>query len=225
LTELSTLSGLVIDVFADVVCPWCFIGERRLARALARRPGVTAVRRWRPFQLQPHLPPEGIAWADFVRTKFGGPERARPIFDRVTAVGSTVQATFDFDRVANAPNTANAHRLILFAAERGDEWRLVERLFRAHFADGLDIADSATLVDLAVDVGLDRTSVRRYVASDRNCDAIARSQLTAERLGITGVPFFIFGGRHVISGAQAEDALTRAIDLVSTDTLAGDYPR
>lgn len=225
MTESSTASGLAIDVFADVICPWCYIGERRLTRALARRPGVAAARRWRPFQLQPHLPAEGVAWPDFVRTKFGGFERARPMFERVAGVGATVGATFDFARIANSPNTADAHRLILLAAEHGDEWPLVDRLFRAHFAEGRDIGDVETLAELAESVGVDRDEVRRYFASDRNRGVVSRSQQTAQELGINGVPFFVFGGRYGLSGAQPEEVLTRAIDLIATDTLAGDYPR
>lgn len=225
MTASSTAAGVAIDVFADVVCPWCYIGERRLERALAQRPGVSTTRRWRPFQLQPHMPRKGIAWPEFIRTKFGDPERARPIFDRVTGVGASVGAVFDFDRVANAPNTADAHRVILFAAERGNEWPLVDRLFRAHFAEGRDIGDAETLAELAGSVGLDRAEVRRYLTGDGNRDAVARSQRTAEELGITGVPLFVFAGRYAVSGAQPEDVLTRAIDLVATDTLAGDQPR
>jgi predicted DsbA family dithiol-disulfide isomerase len=224
MTASNTVTGVAIDVFADVVCPWCYIGERRLQRALARRPGAIT-RRWRPFQLQPHMPREGIAWPDFIRTKFGGPEQARAIFDRVTSVGTTVGATFDFDRVASAPNTADAHRAILFAAERGDEWPLVDRLFRAHFAEGRDIGDAETLAELAGNVGLDPAEVHDYLASDRNRDAVGQSQRRADELGITGVPFFIFAGRYAVSGAQPEELLGRAIDLVANDTLAGDQPR
>jgi predicted DsbA family dithiol-disulfide isomerase len=225
MTASSTATGVAIDVFSDVVCPWCYIGERRLERARAQRRGAPTTRRWRPFQLQPHMPREGIAWREFIRTKFGGPERARAIFDRVTGVGASVGAMFDFDRVASAPNTADAHRLILLAAEIGDEWPLVGRLFRAHFAEGRDIGDTDTLAELAESVGLNRAEARRCLASDRNGDAVAQSQRTAEELGITGVPFFVFGRRYAVSGAQPEDVLTRAIDLVSTDTLAGNQPR
>jgi predicted DsbA family dithiol-disulfide isomerase len=225
MTSSSTATRVAIDVFADVVCPWCYIGERRLEGALAQRPGVSTTRRWQPFQLQPHMPRAGIDWPEFIRTKFGRPERARAIFDRVTGVGASVGATFDFDRVAKAPNTADAHRLILLAAERGDEWPLVDGLFRAHFAEGRDIGDAETLAELAASVGLDQAEARRYLASDRNRDAVVQSQRTAEELGITGVPFFVFGGRYAVSGAQPEDVLTRVIDIVATDTLAGHQPR
>jgi predicted DsbA family dithiol-disulfide isomerase len=225
MTAPSTSARMAIDVFADVICPWCYIGERRLERALAQRPGISTRRRWRPFQLQPHMPREGIAWAEFIRAKFGGPEHARPIFDRVAAVGASLGLTFAFDRVANAPNTADAHRLILLAAARGDEWPLVDRLFRAHFAEGRDIGNADTLAEVAASVGLNAADVRRHLTSDGNRDAVAQSQQTAEELAITGVPFFVFGGRYGVSGAQPENLLIRAIDLISNDTLVGHQAR
>jgi predicted DsbA family dithiol-disulfide isomerase len=220
MTESSTVRALSIDVFADVVCPWCYIGDRRLERALAQRRGLAAVRRWRPFQLQPHMPRAGIPWPDFVRTKFGGPEQARPIFERVAAVGETVGARFDFKRIANAPNTVDAHRLILLAAERGDEWALVDRLFQAHFAEGCDIGDVETLAELATAVGLARDEARSYLTGRRNRDAVDASQRAADELGVTGVPFFVFAGRYGVSGAQPEELLTHVIDRASDDTLA-----
>ncbi len=212
MTKSSTATELAIDVFADVVCPWCYIGERRLERALARRPDLQVTRRWRPFQLQPAMPAAGIPWAEFVRTKFGGSERARPMFERVTAVGASVGASFDFARIVNAPNTADAHRLILLAADGGDEWPLVDRLFRAHFAEGRDVGDRDTLVEIAWESGLDGDAARRLLAGDANRDSVAQSQRFAEEVGISGVPFLIFGGTYAVSGAQPEAVLLQAIE-------------
>jgi predicted DsbA family dithiol-disulfide isomerase len=210
-TETSTATRLTIDVFADVVCPWCYIGEKRLERALAERPQLEVTRRWRPFQLQPHLPAGGLPWPDFVRAKFGGFQHANPLFERVATIGAAVGATFDFGRIFNAPNTADAHRLILFAAEAGDEWPLVERLFRAHFAEGRDVGDRETLAELAGAAGLDAEAARRYLAGEQNRDAVTQSQRAAAHLGVSGVPFFVFGGRYAVSGAQPESVLLAAI--------------
>jgi len=221
MTESSTATGLAIDVFADVVCPWCYIGEKRLERALAQRRGLQVTRRWRPFQLQPAMPVAGLAWGDFVRSKFGGFERARPMFARVAAVGATVGATLDFDRVFNAPNTADAHRLILHAADHGDEWPLVERLFRAHFADGRDIGDRSTLAELAGEAGLDAAGTRRFLAGDEKRGDVTASQSAAARLGVSGVPFFVFGGVYAVSGAQPEEVLLEALDRAAGD---GGFP-
>jgi predicted DsbA family dithiol-disulfide isomerase len=212
MTESTTATGLTIDVFADVVCPWCYIGKERLERALAQRRGVDVTRRWRPFQLQPHLPAAGMAWSDFVGSRFGGFERASPMFERVTSIGASAGVTFDFGRVAAAPNTTDAHRLILLAAEAGDEWPLVDRLFRAHFADGRDVGDRETLAELAADAGLGAEDVRRYLAGDRNRHAVADSQRAAEQVGVTGVPFFVFAGMYAVAGAQSEEVLMQAID-------------
>ena len=212
MTESSTATGLAIDVFADVVCPWCYIGEKRLERALAQRPELQVTRRWRPFQLQPGMPAAGVDWSDFVRSKFGGFDRARPMFDRVREIGAGVGATFDFGRVFNAPNTAEAHRLILLAAEQGHEGPLVDRLFRAHFAEGRDVGDRQTLVELGREAGIDAAVARDYLAGERNRDAVAQSQRSAEELGVSGVTFFVFGGVYAVSGAQPEEVLIRAID-------------
>lgn len=217
MTHSGTDVGVIIDVFADVVCPWCYIGERRLERAMSPRRAVRISRRWRPFQLQPDMPPDGQSWPEFVRTKFGGMERARPIFERVTAVGASVGVPFDFGRIASAPNTMDAHRLILLAAHHGDEWPLVARLFRAHFVDGRDVGDRETLVEIAREQGLDAAEAGQYLASDAGRAAVLQSQLTASDLGIAGVPFFVLGGRYGVSGAQPEDVLTRAIDRALED--------
>jgi predicted DsbA family dithiol-disulfide isomerase len=163
------------------------------------------------------MPAAGIPWPEFIRSKFGGRDRAGPLFDRVTAVGASVGLTFDFGRITSAPNTLDAHRLILFAAEHGDEWALVDRLFRGHFAEGLDVGDRDTLGGLAGSLGLDADEVQRYLASDRNRDAVIDSQRTAAELGISGVPFFVLGGRYGVSGAQPEDVFTRAIDRASAE--------
>jgi predicted DsbA family dithiol-disulfide isomerase len=212
MTQTTTATRLAISVFADVVCPWCYIGERRLERALAQRPEVQAVRRWRPFQLQSGMPRGGIPWPEFVQTKFGGPERARPMFDRVTAVGASVGAIFDFDRMFNAPNTADAHRLILFAGDRGDEWPIVDRLFRAHFAEGRDVGDRRTLAEIAREAGLDAVEVSRYLEGDEKRVEVVESQRLAGRIGVSGVPFFVFAGAYAVSGAQPEPVFLEAID-------------
>jgi predicted DsbA family dithiol-disulfide isomerase len=220
MTESSAAPGLAIDVFADVVCPWCYIGERRLERALAQRPAVQTVRRWRPFQLQPQMPAAGIPWADFMRSRFGGAERARPMFDRVASIAATVGLALDFDKVFNAPNTTDAHRVILFAAEHGPEWPLVDRIFRAHFAEGRDVGDRRTLAELAADVGLEAKEVGQYLASDRHRDSVRESQREAERLGVRGVPFFVVDGRYAVSGAQLEEVFLEAIDRATDEAPA-----
>jgi predicted DsbA family dithiol-disulfide isomerase len=204
---------MVIDVYADIVCPWCYIGTRRLASAIAQRPGVPVERHWRPFQLQPALPKAGVAWPEFVERKFGGAERAREVFARVASVGAADGIAFDFERVAGAPNTRDAHRLILFAGREGREWELADALFAAYFARGRDLGDHEQLAEVAASVGLSRATARDYLAGDEGGAEVDASQREAYQAGVTGVPFYVLDGRYALSGAQPLEVFLRALDL------------
>ena len=208
---------MLIEVYADIACPWCYIGERRLARALAQRPDLPVERHWRPFQLQPGLPPAGLPWAEFVQYKFGGLHRAQTIFGQVGAIGAADGITFNFDRIAGAPNTRDSHRLILLAAEHGREWETVEALFAAYFADGRDVSNSEELAAVAAGVGLDGGAVRDFLAGDAHIATVDASQAEAHQLGISGVPFYIFDGRYGLSGAQPVEVFLQALDLVAAE--------
>lgn len=205
---------MIIDVYADIVCPWCYVGERRLEQALAQRPQLKVERRWQPFQLNPAMPAAGLDWADFARRKFGGIERAQAAFAQVAAAGAPDGITFAFDRVASAPNTVDAHRLILFARQHGREWELAEALFAAYFSHGRNLNDPEQLVMLATSAGLDQDAVRDLLASDAGVAEVAASQLAAEQQRIQGVPFYIFDGRYAISGAQPVSVFVRALDQI-----------
>ncbi len=153
-----------IDVISDVVCPWCYIGQRRLAEALARLPAADAARRatirWHPFQLNPDLPQAGVSRKTYLEDKFGGPERAAQIYARVAAAGATVGIPFAFDRIEIQPNTRDAHRLIAWAQAQGDASGLVERLFRAYFIEGRAIGDRDVLAAIAGEAGFDSAAAR-----------------------------------------------------------------
>ncbi|MGH3144197.1 MAG: DsbA family oxidoreductase [Rubrobacter sp.] len=203
---------MLIDVFSDVVCPWCYIGEKRLKKVLRERPYLEATVRWRPFQLQPGMPEGGLPWAEFARRKFGGEAGARAAFAQVAVAGEPDGVCFDFDRVASAPNTVNAHRLILYAAQRDLQWETAEALFRAYFVEGRDLNDRGQLVDLASGVGLDAGEVGEYLVSEDGTDEVQAGQQEAERLGITGVPFYVFDKRYALSGAQPVEVFGRALE-------------
>lgn len=211
---------MTIDVFADIACPWCYIGEARLQRALAQRPDLQAERRWRPFQLQPGLPPEGLPIDPFFHDKFGGRERTEAMFAHVTRVGAADGLLFDFSRLAGAPNTADAHRLILFAGEHERTWPMAEALFRGYFAEGRHPGHTEDLVALAAEAGLPEAEVREFLAGDRLRDDVARSQDEASRLGVTGVPFYVFDGRYAVSGAQPPEAFMGVLDKVAEEAEA-----
>lgn len=204
---------MLLDVYSDVVCPWCYIGEKRLAKVLAERPDLEAEVRWRPFQLQPGMPRGGLPWAEFTRRKFGGEDGAKAAFARVIAAGEPDGIHFDFDRVASAPNTVDAHRLILFAGERGLQWEVADALFSAYFTEGRDLNDHEDLAAVASGAGLDAADVREYLAGEDNASEVYSSQEEARRLGITGVPFYVFDGRYALYGAQPVEVFEEALEM------------
>jgi predicted DsbA family dithiol-disulfide isomerase len=189
-----------------------YMGEKRLAKALADGPDLEVEVRWRPFQLQPGMPEGGLPWSEFTRKKFGGEDGAKAAFARVVAAGESDGIRFDFDRVASAPNTVDAHRLILFAGDHGLQWEVADALFRAYFTEGRDLNDHEALVALASGLGLDATEVREYLAGEAGASEVYSSQEEARRLGITGVPFYVFDGRYALYGAQPAEVFKEALE-------------
>lgn len=210
------LRTIPLELYADLVCPWCWIGDRRLMDALARvreaHPEVHFDLMWRPFQLDPTIPAEGHDWADFVERKFGGMLRAQPMFDRVAEAGAGDGLTFDFGRMTRSPNTVRGHALVVHAQQTGlDPWPLVERLFAAHFTHGEDIGDLEVLVGHAVAGGMAEADARATLEGGRYDVDVQQSQREAARLGITGVPFLVLDGRYGVSGAQPTEVFAQAL--------------
>ena len=210
-----------IEVYADIACPWCYIGERRLRQALDRWPDLEVEFHWRPFQLQPGLPAEGLPWRAFAERKFGGWERVEEIFARLNEAAAGEGLTFSPDTIATAANTRDAHRLILLAAEHGQAWAMAEALFAAYFVAGRDLGDHEQLVGVAVGVGLAEDVVRAVLASDRYAEEVAASQKLAGEYGIQGVPFTIFAGRYALPGAYPLEVVLEAIDAAPAAVAAG----
>ena len=206
---------LLIDVVSDVVCPWCYIGKRKLEAALAElrrgEAGLVAKVRWHPFQLNPDLPAQGIARSEYLAAKFGSGSRAADIYARVSAVGTEVGIPFAFERIARQPNTLDAHRLIAWAQQRGDAEALVERLFRRYFVEGGFVGDRDELAASAADAGLPGEEARTLLGSDALVAEVEAEDREAREAGITGVPFFIFNGRTAVVGAHDPPALLQAI--------------
>jgi predicted DsbA family dithiol-disulfide isomerase len=209
---------LVIDIVSDVVCPWCYIGKRKLEAAIAdlraREPGLAVIRRWHPFQLNPDLPAQGIARSAYLEAKFGGKARAAEIYARVTSAGAQVGIAFDFDRIQRQPNTLDAHRLIAWAQQRGQTQALdalVEALFRGYFIDGRLIGDREELVRIAGGAGFPEGEARALLASEAARADVEAEDREARAVGIGGVPFFIFNGRTAVSGAHDPPALLEAM--------------
>jgi predicted DsbA family dithiol-disulfide isomerase len=207
--------NISVDVVSDVVCPWCFIGKRRLEAALERVAADGMAKsvavRWHPFELNPDLPPEGIDRHAYLDAKFGGSERAARLYERVRAAGESEGIHFAFDRILRQPNTRDAHRLIAWAQRRGDACALVERLFAAYFLEGRDPGERTELAALAGEAGHDAALVSAMLNSNEGRDEIVASERRAAKIGIGGVPFFIFNDRLAVSGAQEARVLADAI--------------
>ena len=208
---------LTIDVVSDVVCPWCFIGKKRLEKALAMRPDIPVEVRWRPYFLNDWVPREGISRNEYLTTKFGSPERYRQIAGRVAAAAKAEGLAYNVDGIARQPNTLDCHRLILWARNSGDPGRMKQRLMELYFTEGADLTDRDVLVKAAVNCGLDADLVRRRLAGDDDVEQVSREAESAKESGIEGVPCFIFGGLVAVSGAQAPEHLAQAIERAADE--------
>jgi len=202
--------ALQIDVISDVVCPWCYIGKRRLARALdlygeknhaGDAPKVT----WHPFQLNPDMPKNGVDRGEYLERKFGG--RSTEIYARVSAVGAEVGIPFAFDKVVRQPNTLAAHGLIALGGNVGKQDEVVEALFRAYFIDGRDLTANETLSEIACAAGLAREEVDACLSSAQAREHVQAEDSEARRMNVEGVPFFIFNHRCAVSGAHDPEVL------------------
>jgi predicted DsbA family dithiol-disulfide isomerase len=211
------LVRLPIEVVHDLVCPWCYLGLRRLQRTLRRRPELQYDITWRPFLLNPDMPRAGVAQADYIIRKFGGEERARRLYASITDIGRAEGMLFRFDAIGRIPSSVDAHRLVRWAAGSGCANELVEALFSAHFTEGRDIGESEVLVETAVACGLDGAAALAMLRGDAELDAIHAENLRAHRLGINGVPCFVIGGRHAISGAQESEVIERLLDVAMAE--------
>jgi len=208
---------LTIEIVHDLVCPWCYLGVRRLLRTLRRRPDLLFDLTWRPFLLNPDMPRLGMSRPDYVVRKFGGEDRARRLYASISDIGRAEGVMFRFDRIRRTPSSIDAHRLARYAARFGRADAMVEALFSAHFTDGYDIGDHAVLIAIASACGLDPLAVRRFLSSDEEAEGVHSDNLRAHRLGINGVPCFVVGGRHAIAGAQEPEVIERLLDVAAVD--------
>jgi predicted DsbA family dithiol-disulfide isomerase len=218
----SLTEPLIVDVVSDVVCPWCYIGKRRLEAALASRgTGTKTTVRWHPFQLNPDLPRGGIDRRSYLEGKFGDPERIEEVRQRIEAAGRDSGVWFEFERVQRQPNTLDAHRLITWSqgVRPSVTNELVEHLFRAYFTQGVDIGNIEELARIAGLVGLDSFKAKALLTSDEGRAAVRAAERRAHELGVTGVPLFIFNQRVAVSGAQHAKVLREAISQSEVATV------
>jgi predicted DsbA family dithiol-disulfide isomerase len=211
--------ALTIDVVSDVVCPWCYLGKKRLSRALAGERGDIPVR-WRPYQLDPSIPAAGLDRKTYMRDKFGDDGRLKAIHERLRALGAEEGIAYAFDKIERAPNTLDAHRLIRWASANDAQDKVVERLFSLYFEQGRDIGDRQLLVEIARDAEMDYEAVEKHLADGADEREVRQEIAQAQSLGVTGVPFFIFASRFGVPGAQSVEVISTAIDQ-ARKSLAG----
>lgn len=212
-----------LDVYLDVICPWCFIGKRRLDRALAmaagRGPGLAPLKvKWLPFLLNPLMAPGGMDRKAYLAWKFGGAERVGFISERIVQEGLPDGIAFAFERIARTPSTLDAHRAILFAQGQGDATALVEALFAAYFIQGRDIGEHGELLEIGRAAGLDGKSLSDYLHSGAGRDEVIESNARGHAMGINAVPCFVFDGHKALSGAQPPEVILRLFDFVRNQT-------
>ena len=204
--------ALRIDIYSDVVCPWCYIGKRRLERALDQLNGAAQARiTWRPFQLNPTMPKDGMDRTTYLEAKFGSLDAFRQMEEHVLAAGAAERISFAFEKVARTPNTFMAHRLIWYAEQQGRQDAAVESLFRGYFTEGIDIGSVPVLGRLASRAGLDAAAVESFLHSEEGATEVKAEETAGHRLGIRGVPYFVLNGSLSISGAQPPDIFVSAI--------------
>ena len=198
-----------IDIYSDIVCPWCYVGKRRLERALTSVGSDVHVV-WRPFQLNPTMPSDGMGRTTYLKAKFGSLEAFGRMEEQLLAAGTEEQIPFALEKIQLTPNTFAAHRLVWHAAQQGKQDEVVEALFRSYFVEGENIGDLKTLAHAAVEAGLDRTGIEKFLASEKGVVEVKAEEAVGRRLGIRGVPYFVLNGRVAISGAQPPNVFVSA---------------
>ena len=201
-----------IDIISDTVCPWCFIGKRRLERALAMRPNITAEITWHPFQLNPEMPPDGIERQIYLKAKFGSSERAKDIYRAVDQASVCEKLDLQLDDIKRMPNSLQSHRLLHYARRHDKQDVVAENLFQSYFFYGIDIGSIAHLIKIAAESGLDGEDVRSYMESSEDIELVRGHDIQSRKLGVSGVPCFIIAEEYAISGAQESEVFLQVFD-------------
>jgi predicted DsbA family dithiol-disulfide isomerase len=221
--EAMAGTSISVDVVSDVVCPWCFLGGKRLEVAVSGIADVDVHVRWRPFQLDPTIPPEGRDRKEYIRAKFGDGDRLGQVHANLVSLGAVEGIAFDFDAIRVSPNTLDAHRVIRWAGAAGEAMqnRLVEDLFSRYFERGENTGERAVLVEAARAAGMDAAVVETLLPTDADADAVRAEIATASRMGVTGVPCFLLEGKYAVMGAQETAVLADAIRQVAAAKAEG----
>jgi len=201
-----------LDIISDPICPWCYIGKTKLDRALEARPDHPFTITWRPFQLNPDMPAEGMDRRAYLEGKFGGPEGAQSFYGQIEAAAVAAGLDVDFSKITRTPNTIDAHRLIRWAGIEGRQAFVANQLFHRYFKLGEDIGARDTLLDVAKSVGMDVEMTTRLFESDADIKETRAEDENARNMGVGGVPTFLIGGKYVVNGAQGPETWIKVID-------------
>jgi predicted DsbA family dithiol-disulfide isomerase len=225
-TDTQAIEPITVDVISDVMCPWCFIGKRRLENALADVAGIDVVVNWRPFQLDPTIPPEGKDRRAYFEEKFGDDERVKAMHAQLSELGRAEGIDFSFGTIERSPNTLDAHRVVRWAGVEGEKMQdaVVERLFSLFFVEGADLTKHETLVLAATDAGMDGPVIEALLAGDADRSAVEDEIATAQKIGVTGVPCFIIDNRYAVLGAQESSVIADAIRQSYQERQSGVRP-
>ena len=217
---MREIDVLTVDVISDVMCPWCYIGKRRLDRAQVLAPDVEPVIRWRPFQLDATIPPEGMDRQEYLDNKFGR-DRASEMYAQIQETGEAEGIAFAFDAITRSPNTITAHRLIRWAEVGDQQDAVVERLFELFFCEGEDIGETSVLLEAAREGQMDVDYIEEVLATDRDIDEVEKEIALAHELGVQGVPTFVIDQQHLLVGAQRAEILADALVQISQEPNFG----
>ena len=217
---MREMDVLTVDVISDVMCPWCYIGKRRLDRAQVLAPDVEPLIRWRPFQLDATIPPEGMDRQEYLDNKFGR-DHASEMYAQIQETGEAEGIAFAFDRITRSPNTINAHRLIRWAEVGDQQDAVVERLFELYFCEGEDICETSVLLDAAREGQMDTDLIEEVLATDRDIDEVEKEIALAHELGVQGVPTYVIDQQHLLVGAQRAEILADALVQISQEPNFG----
>ena len=224
--DTQAIEPITVDVISDVMCPWCYVGKRRLENALADVAGIDVVVNWQPFQLDPTIPPEGKDRRTYFKEKFNDDDRVRDMHAQLTELGRAEGIAFDFKAIERSPNTLDAHRVVRWAGIEGEKMQdaVVERLFSMFFVEGADMTRHESLVAAAADAGMDAPVVEALLAGDADRAAVEEEIATAQKIGVTGVPCFIIDNRYAVLGAQESSVIADAIRQSYQERQAGVRP-
>ena len=212
------MQNIHIDIISDVVCPWCYLGQKRLSLALDEVKDVVAADiSWKPYQLEPNAPSEGFDTFEYLSRKIGGPERVRQSHEMLKGLGAEIGLPFALEGANRLPNTLDAHRLLYWAGKVGAETqdKVAHALFMANFVGGRNVGDHDVLVDIASACGMDGAAVKQRLATDEDRDTVRQEITNAQRIGVSGVPFFVIDGKYAISGAQGVEVFANALRQIA----------